>query len=290
MRAIEIEMISKDENQELEILLAENAFREKTTLQKVREAEYYRSVEEKKAKERQLSGSNLPANLQEGETNEIVGEKIGMSARSYHDARKVVEKIDEEDDPEVKDFLTATVNTSVNAATKLVDKPPEFIHEVIERTSGDTKNVSAVVRELETSESNLNQQPPVGQYEVVYIDLTEPFVHDLLKIQFGNLITSDCVLLIWVSPLKLALAFTIIQRWGFKYQNCMVRKTDNINEVSSDCQLLLISTKGKCAVLGEQKHQKSGMDMPSEVRYLIEKTYSGDTLQILPDGWQIWAK
>jgi len=65
----------------------------------------------------------------------------------------------------------------------------------------------------------------------------------------------------------------------------MVWKTDNINEVSSDCQLLLVSTKGKCAVLGEQKHQNSGMVMPPEVRYLIEKTYSGDTLQILPDGW-----
>ena len=38
MKEIEVEMINKDENQELEILLAENAFREKTTLQKVREA------------------------------------------------------------------------------------------------------------------------------------------------------------------------------------------------------------------------------------------------------------
>ena len=36
MTGIEVEMINKDENQELEILLAENAFREKTTLQKVR--------------------------------------------------------------------------------------------------------------------------------------------------------------------------------------------------------------------------------------------------------------
>jgi len=172
-----------------------------------------------KAKERQLSGRNLPANLQQGEINEIVGEKIGMSARSYHDARKVVEKIDEEDDPEIKEFLEATINTSVNAAFKLVDKPKEFIQEVILRTNGDTKNVSAVLKKLESSESKINHQSQVGRYEVVYIDLTEPFVHDLLKMQFGNLITSDCAILIWVSPLKLALAFTIIQKWGFKYRN-----------------------------------------------------------------------
>jgi len=134
--------------------------------------------------------------LQQGETNEIVGEKIGMSARSYYDARKVIERIDEEDDPEVKDFLTTTVNASVNAAAKLMDKSPEFIHEVIERTSGDTKNISAVMKELEASESASNQPPPNGQYEVVSIDLTQSFVHDLLKMQFGNLITSDSALLI----------------------------------------------------------------------------------------------
>ena len=61
MTGIEVEMISKDENQELEILLAENAFREKNIIQKVREAEYYRIVEEKKAMERQLSGATLSA-------------------------------------------------------------------------------------------------------------------------------------------------------------------------------------------------------------------------------------
>lgn len=75
---IEVELYTKDEDQELELLLNENAYREKSVVQKVREAEYYRTVEEKKAKKRQLSGSNLPANLQQGETNEIVGEKIGM--------------------------------------------------------------------------------------------------------------------------------------------------------------------------------------------------------------------
>jgi len=62
MTSIEVEMINKDENQELEILLAENAFREKSILQKVKEGEYYRKVEERKALERQLSGTTLSAN------------------------------------------------------------------------------------------------------------------------------------------------------------------------------------------------------------------------------------
>jgi len=42
--------------------------------------------------------------------------------------------------------------------------------------------------------------------------------------------------------------------------------------------------------MGEQKQQKSGMSVkPPDVRNLIEKTYSGDILEILPEGWQIWG-
>lgn len=288
MKEIEVEMIDKDENQELEILLAENAFREKTTVQKVREAEFYRIVEEKKAKERMLLG-NAPENFREGETDEIVGCKIGMSSRSYSDSRKVIQRIDTEDDPEVQEFLSNTVNSSIHAASKLVDKPKEFIHSVMERTNGDTKHVSAAVRELEILEPSTDQHPPKGQYGVIYLDLTESSVPDLGKMQFGSLTSPDSALLIWVYPKKLALALSLIQRWGFKYQNCLLWKIDTLNEVSADGALLLISTKGKCPVLGEIKQQKSGQVKPSEVRILIEKTYSGDVLEILPDGWQIWA-
>lgn len=289
MKEIEVEMVDKDEDQELEILLVENAYREKSIVQKVREAEYYRVVEEKKAKGRMLLG-NAPENFREGETDEIVGDKIGMSSRSYSDARKVVHRLDSEDDPEVQEFLSATVNSSVHAASKLVDKPTEFIHKVIQRTSGDTKHVSAVVKELTMLETSPTQQPPKGQYEVVYIDLTESFVHDLHKMQFGNLTTNDSALLIWVFPQKLAQAFSLIQKWGFRYQNCMIWKIDSFNDVSSDGVLLLISTKGKCLVMGEKKQQKSGLVKPPEVRSLIQKTYSGDVLEILPDGWQIWGR
>jgi len=66
MKEIEIEMICKDENQELEILLAENFFREKSVLQRVNEGEYYRKVEEQNALDRQLTGNNLSANLHGG--------------------------------------------------------------------------------------------------------------------------------------------------------------------------------------------------------------------------------
>jgi ParB family chromosome partitioning protein len=49
---IDVEVYKGDDERELEMLLNENAFREKTTFQKMREAEFYRKIAEKKAEER----------------------------------------------------------------------------------------------------------------------------------------------------------------------------------------------------------------------------------------------
>ena len=290
MTEIEVEMINKDENQELEILLAENAFREKTTLQKVREAEYYRIVEEMKAKERQLSGTTLSASVHGGRTNEIVGEKIGMSARSYHDARKVVEKIAEEENHEIMEFLEATVNTSVNAATKLVEKPTEFIQEVITRTSGDTKNVSMIVRELENTNHSQESHLPYGSsFQVIYLDLTVPFDNDPSKLSLGNIADNDSILFLWTLPEDLEIALSMIRKWGFKFRSCMLWNTDFFNEVGTHGQILLISSKGKIKIIAESKGKCSGIEKPASIRSLIETNYFGDKLEILPDGWQIWG-
>ena len=290
MKEIEVEMIDKDENQELEIILAENAFREKSVLQKVREAEYYRIVEEKKAKERMLSGKNPPENFRQGETNAIVGDKVGMSSRSYSDARKVVQMINEEDDPEVREFLGETLNTSVHAASKLIDKSEEFIELVMDRACGDTKNVSTIVRELENANHGNNTNLPHGKpFQVIYIDLTVPFENDPSNLALGNFAASDSVLFLWTLPEDLEIALNHVKKWGFKYRSCMLWNTDVFNEVGFYGQLLLIATKGKMKIITESQGKNTGIMKPLSIRSLIETNYYGDKLEILPEGWQIWA-
>ena len=61
-----------------------------------------------------------------GKTRDIVAEEIGMSARSYDNTRKVMMKIDDEEDPEVKSFLEGTLKKKVIAAKKLIDKPVKW--------------------------------------------------------------------------------------------------------------------------------------------------------------------
>ena len=82
--SIDYEKVNVEPEKELEILLSSNVYREKTTVQKLKEAEYYHEIESRKARERQLSGVTLETSrTQGGRTDEIVAEKIGMSPSSY---------------------------------------------------------------------------------------------------------------------------------------------------------------------------------------------------------------
>ena len=286
---IDVEFYKGDDEKELEMLLNENAFRDKTNFQKVREAEFYHKIEAKKAEERKLFGLGLTANLQQGETNEIVGEKIGMSARSYHDARKIVERIDEEEDPEVKSFLEGTLNKSVNAAKKLIDIPSGTIKEFIDQANGDTKNACALLYEIDTAGLRTNANLPCGKFQVLYIDIVTHFDKDFSQLPLQYVGSLDSVLFLWVTPTKLESAFPLIRKWGYKYKTCMLWDIMQNRDVSDYGEILLISTKGKIKLMTEAKEGIPGPEKPRMVKNMIMNTYSGDKLEILPDGWQIWS-
>ena len=151
--AVDCEILTVDEDRQLELLLAENAFREKTTIQKVREAEYYHEIESKKAHQRQLAGVDpvemVPPGEKIGKTLDIVAEKIGMSGKSYDKARKIVNQIDNETEDAFKFFMEDTLNENIDAASKLVGKPDEYVQKVMQMTNGDVKKVSSAIIELE---------------------------------------------------------------------------------------------------------------------------------------------
>lgn len=119
------------ETEELEALLLENASRDKTTVQRTREAEVWREIERARARLRQLAAQNndtaksVPVNLpelgQKGDTRDKVADKIGMSGSTYERASKVVATADElaaNGEKEEAERLLALCNKSVNAAHK----------------------------------------------------------------------------------------------------------------------------------------------------------------------------
>lgn len=122
------------EAEELEALLLENASRDKTTVQKIREAEVWREIEAERARVRSGARTDLVVNLPPGpvqdfgKTREKVAEKIGMSGSSYERAAKVVAVADQKaaagDEAEAERLLSL-LNKSVNAAHSEVRKEQE---------------------------------------------------------------------------------------------------------------------------------------------------------------------
>ncbi|MBE9128599.1 MULTISPECIES: ParB/RepB/Spo0J family partition protein [unclassified Coleofasciculus] len=130
-----------DEMAELEALLLENATRDKTAEQKVREGRVWESIEREKARERSLA--NLKQNQNQatevenfpprgkGKTRDAIASRVGLgSGRNYDKAAKVVEEIDKltathfEQNQEFARVLRHTLNKqSVHAAYQLL-KPP----------------------------------------------------------------------------------------------------------------------------------------------------------------------
>ena len=128
------------EEEELEALLLENASRFKTTEQKVREAEAWKSLEQVQARKRMSQGGqksapgkpadskgveNFPHLSLKGKTRDRLAKLVGLgSGRNYSKAAKVVEAIDRETslgNLKTAQALRQVLNSkSVDAAMKLL--------------------------------------------------------------------------------------------------------------------------------------------------------------------------
>lgn len=122
----------KNEQEELEILLLENMYRDKTTEQKVNEAREWEAIESEKAKKRQseLNGKTLLRDncpqAEQGKTRDIVAKRVGLgSGKTLERAKPVVKKITElrqKGDTENAEFLSKALDKSISGAKKLVDE------------------------------------------------------------------------------------------------------------------------------------------------------------------------
>jgi ParB family chromosome partitioning protein len=130
----------RTEEEELEALLLENASRFKTTEQKVREAEAWKSLEQTQARKRMSQGGqksasgkpvdskgveNFPHLSLKGKTRDRLAKLVGLgSGRNYSKAAKVVEAIDHETslgNLKTAQALRQMLNSkSVDAAVKLL--------------------------------------------------------------------------------------------------------------------------------------------------------------------------
>lgn len=145
----------ENEQEELEILLLENMYRDKTTEQKVNEAKIWEVIEKEKAEKRRLSNlkqstesdnrptrkkeinpgenlpkgdikENIPQQIKKGRTIDIVAKRVGLgSGKALERAKPVVEKITElreKGDTENAEFLSKALDKSISGTKKIVDE------------------------------------------------------------------------------------------------------------------------------------------------------------------------
>jgi ParB-like chromosome segregation protein Spo0J len=150
----------KDKNDELERLLLENQYREKTIYQKMKESEVWQEIEPELAKKRRLANlkqnsdkDNCPIR-QDGQVRDIIAEKVGLgSGRTYERAMPAVKKIDElksqgkEKDAE---FLTVVLNGSVRGAKDLseIESFDEISNEIKEKVINKEIPVINAVKQI----------------------------------------------------------------------------------------------------------------------------------------------
>lgn len=294
---IEFEYAPDDTLKQLELFVGENYYREKTNLQKAQEAKIYMEIEQHKAYNRMnhidepvesLPQAGLDENEVKGRTRDIVGEKVGLSGRSLNKAQNVLEKIDNTYDETFVEFFKDTLNENIDAASKLASKPDEIIQEVIERTDGDPKKVSGVIRDMEKEQIQENTPLPPGKYQIFVLDITNRIHISMLSTTISEICEPDCVLFTWVRPEQVEMGIRISKNWGFRYQSCFLWQRDTENVISDEGEICLVSVKGSPHSIFER--YPGAAEKPDLLKKVIDIGYKGwSRVEIFKDdGWQIW--
>lgn len=300
---VEVEIINCEEEKQLEILLLSNAYREKkTNLQKLREAALYRRLTEKRAADRRIEaglqnigqspvGDSRPPLEETGKTRDIIGEKVGLSGRSIDRGMKVIKLIDESANEATKFFFEDAVNRDITAASKLAEHPAEVIQNIIEEASGKTLSLTELLVNLEKPKEK--EFPlPQGTYQVIYCDLTVPYIDEIFGIPISTIGEANSVVFVWALPNNLGEAIKLIESWGFKYEYCWVWNKAFVDEFTDNAEILIIASKGKPAIIKGSEFE-NGLEKPTILKKKIYSTYGGSKVEIQfgngKEGWSIWS-
>lgn len=171
-----------DEISELRALLLENASRNKTIEQRIREGMAWELIEQEKARHRQGTRTdlrNIPENFPEcstGDSRDAIAKRIGLSGRSYSKARNIIERIDselKEGNGLSAQALRSALIKSIDAAHQLLHKSADErteIAELIEK--GKARSVAAAIRLLKKSNHSGERLEPLTNCSLYSPELT----------------------------------------------------------------------------------------------------------------------
>jgi len=170
----------RDRNAELEVLLGENAIRDKTREQKVREANAWKPIETEKARERQLAGvSPLDDDPfgSRGNVRDILAKRVGLgSGVTYTKAAKVVRRIDAELKAgrcdRAEGWRIALNRGSVQGAYSLLQLPKSKRVKVLDcLADGSAENVREALEQVQAEgRKGRRHRFAVGEWVILHLD------------------------------------------------------------------------------------------------------------------------
>ena len=227
-----------DPVQELEFLLDENCYRNKTIVQKIREGMVYYEIESKKSEQRKIDSGKrnlgLPVvekdtttdnadNNEKGKTRDIVGKKVKISGKTFEKGVKIIDRIDNESNPEIKAFLTEQTNRSVDSTYKLIDKPTDFISKVKQRFDSTGMSVGKISQQITIEERIVTPSIyPDNLIQILYVvvKLTKANLKRLFDIPISKITDDNSFVYVWVKPSVLDEVIKVMNSWGYSFLVC----------------------------------------------------------------------
>ena len=302
-KQIDVDIVKGDEEKYIEVLLLSNAQREKTVLQRLREAELYKKIVEKKAAQRKLdaglqnlgqtpvsvSGRSLDAT---GKTSDLIGAKVGLSGRSVDRGLKVLERISYEGDPDVLKFFELGVEKNLTETSRMAELPTDVIKAALQAT-GTTKSLNSILVQKDHADANGRFKLPDSKFQVLYADMKGSINPDICRLPLTEIAEEDSVLLLWTDPKRLGEAMELIKRWGFSYEYCWVWSKDFVAEMTDNAEILIIGSMGFPKIIKGEEFYLGG-EKPNLIMKKIYSTYGGKKIQLFLDqgneGWNVWGE
>lgn len=269
----------ESELDELEAIIEFNRQREKTFVQKMKEAETLDLIETERAKNRMLAAQNnkaaveifpqLPTGENTGKTRDKVAQQTGIgSGKTYEVAKKIWNKAKEGDE-------------AAKIAVSKIEKGELTIHGAKKELDKGQKSIE-IARKREEYQERISTRAPdnlfvdifntAQKFRIIYADPPWSYndkcdkggvqsggvelrhyntmsIKEICDIPIKNISEDNSVLFLWVTSPLLEDSFSIINAWGFKYKTSFVwdKVGHNMGHYNSvRHEMLLIATRGSC--------------------------------------------
>ncbi len=265
----------ENELDELEAIIEFNRQREKTFVQKMKEAEALEGIVKKRLEEKMKAGFNQYSpvetfpHAEPEKTRDKVAQQTGIgSGKTYEVAKKIWNKAKEGDE-------------SAKIAVSKIEKGELTIHGAKKELDKGQKSIE-IARKREEYQERISTQAPdnlfvdilntAQKFRIIYADPPWSYndkcdrggvqsggvelrhyntmsIKEMCDIPIKNISEDNSVLFLWVTSPLLEDSFSIINAWGFKYKTSFVwdKVGHNMGHYNSvRHEMLLIATRGSC--------------------------------------------